>query len=408
MQLSIIIISYNVKHFLEQCLCSVHKAILRMEAEVWVVDNASQDGSVEFLKPKFPWVNFLENAKNVGFAKANNLALKQCRGKYVLFLNPDTLIAEDTLVRCFIFMEANARAGALGVRMIDGSGAFLPESKRSLPSPLSSFYKLAGLSRLFPNSQTFSRYSLTYLSEFRNHEVEVLSGAFMLVKKDLLVQLKGFDEAFFMYGEDIDLSFRIAQMGYKNYYFSDCTIIHFKGESTQKASIRYTTMFYKAMSIFVRKHYAERSSGLQLFFLHFGVWSAASLSAAAQLPLKAKKFLSVTINNLFRPKNAKLNIRKKHYWVVAGNDEEYEEVKTLLCKSGVGEKLISRAAINEDEWTGENKKTEIVFCAGILSYLYIIEIIQHLPKKMSLRFHASRSESIVGSDSKNTSGNVIS
>lgn len=417
MQLSIILISYNVKHFLEQCLCSVYKSIGQLNAEVWVVDNASLDNSVAFLQPKFPWVKFIKNAKNVGFAKANNQALHLCSGKYVLFLNPDTLVAEDTLVKCVAFMNANAQSGALGVRMIDGTGAFLQESKRSFPSPLASFYKMAGISRLFPASAVFSRYSLTYLDEFKNHEVDVLSGAFMFAKKDVLSALEGFDESFFMYGEDIDLSYRIQKLGYKNYYFSESTIIHFKGESSRKASLKYVKMFYEAMSIFVKKHYSGRAQYASTFFLHTAIWLSAGVSAAAQ---SGSKIISAAVAgaNDFAGKKDRVT-DKKHLIVIAANEEEYEEVKTMLTKAGVQAKITRRVLFNEKEennaeidrnfktQTAGKTETEIIFCLGELSYACVIDKIQQLPKKIAFKFHARGTESIVGSNSKNRSGEVI-
>jgi GT2 family glycosyltransferase len=168
LHLSIIIVNYNVKYFLEQCLFSLLNAIKNIPAEIWVVDNASADGSIEYLSPRFPCVNFVANTTNDGFAKANNKALKKCVGKYVLFLNPDTILPEDGLDKCLTYLEANEQAGGLGVRMIDGSGNFLPESKRSLPSPMTSLYKLVGLSKLFPTSKTFSKYALAYLDQHQN------------------------------------------------------------------------------------------------------------------------------------------------------------------------------------------------------------------------------------------------
>lgn len=415
MQLSIIIVSYNVKFFLEQCLASVLDAIEHFEAEVWVVDNASSDYTIDFLKSKFPWVKFIENRKNVGFSKANNQALKECFGKYVLFLNPDTLIAEDTLVRCISLLEADRQAGALGVRMIDGSATFLPESKRSFPSPLTSLYKLAGLASLFPSSSVFSRYSLGYLDQNKNYEVDVLSGAFMLVKKDILIKLKGFDEAFFMYGEDIDLSYRIQKMGYKNYYFGESTIIHFKGKSTLKKDLRYIKMFYQAMYIFVRKHYNGKSA----YLFTLGIWLRASVAAASQIAVKTRvKFIEL-ISNFLRDKKLKKKSEKEQMRIIAGTEEEFAEVKNLLDQSSFKQKITGRIAIDDKrenalgDITILNKLiqdmniTEVIFCRGKLSYSEIMEIIQKLPKKVSLRFHAKGTESIVGSDSKNTNGEYI-
>jgi GT2 family glycosyltransferase len=214
------------------------------------------------LENKFSAVKFLWNKNNYGFAKANNEALYLATGKYILFLNPDTIVAEDCFLKCMSFFESHPEAGALGVHMIDGSGKFLKESKRSFPSPLTSLYKMSGLTKLFPRSKTFARYYLGNLEERQNHEVDVLAGAFIMTPHEIIKSLSGFDESFFMYAEDIDLSLRIQKAGYKNFYFSETTIIHFKGESTQKSGLNYVRMFYKAMSIFVRKHYGGREAGL--------------------------------------------------------------------------------------------------------------------------------------------------
>lgn len=278
MKLSVIIVNYNVKYFLEQCLLSVQKAVSGIKAEVFVVDNASTDGSRIYLEPKFPSIRFIWNNDNVGFGKACNQALKLAKGEIVLFLNPDTIVAEDCFTACISFLEKTKDAGALGIRMLDGRGNFLPESKRSFPSPLTSFYKLSGLSFLFPKSKTFGRYHLGYLDEHQNHEIDVLAGAFMMIKKEALDKTGGFDENFFMYGEDVDLSYRIQKAGYKNYYFSERSILHFKGESTKKGSVNYVRMFYMAMSRFVKKHYSSSSAGLFALLINTAIWLRAFLS----------------------------------------------------------------------------------------------------------------------------------
>jgi GT2 family glycosyltransferase len=283
MHLSIIIVNYNVKYFLEQCLRSVEKAITHIDAQVFVVDNNSSDDSIAYLKPKFPFVKYVANTENVGFAKANNLVLNECLGDYILYLNPDTIIPEDCLEKCIAFFESHDDCGALGIKMIDGSGTFLPESKRGFPSPVASFFKLTGLSDIFPKSKLFNQYSLGYLSEFENHKVDVLAGAFMMVKKEILLTTKGFDEAFFMYGEDIDLSYRIQQLGFNNYYFADSTILHFKGESTKKGSLNYVKMFYSAMNIFVKKHYSGNKARVFTLFIQGAIFFRALVSLLKSL-----------------------------------------------------------------------------------------------------------------------------
>ncbi|RYY53145.1 MAG: glycosyltransferase [Chitinophagaceae bacterium] len=276
--LSVIIVSYNVKYFLEQNLRSLEAAAAGMKAEIIVVDNNSADNSVAYLRPLFPLVRFVENDQNKGFAAACNQGFADATGKYMLFLNPDTIIPEDALHRSVTFLETHPDAGALGIKMLDGRGRFLKESKRAFPGPVTSLYKLTGLSALFPRSRIFARYHLGHLDPDSNHRVDVLSGAYMMVSREVLRKTGGFDDTFFMYGEDIDLSYRIQQDGYQNYYFAETPIIHFKGESTRKASANYTRMFYRAMSIFVRKHYGEKRAGLFNFSIQFAIGVRGILS----------------------------------------------------------------------------------------------------------------------------------
>lgn len=277
MKLSIIIVNYNVRYFLEQCLISVFKATENIDAEVFVVDNISSDDSVEMVKANFPKVNLIANKENVGFSKANNQAIKISKGEYVLLLNPDTVVEEDAFEKCIEFMDMHPEAGGLGVKMIDGNGIFLPESKRGLPTPSVSFYKIFGLSALFPKSKTFAKYHLGYLPEEEINEIEVLSGAYMWMRKSVLDETGYLDESFFMYGEDIDLSYRIIKAGYKNYYYPKTRIIHYKGESTKKGSINYVFVFYNAMIIFSKKHFAKKAKAFS-FFINIAIYLRASLA----------------------------------------------------------------------------------------------------------------------------------
>ena len=281
MKLSVVIVNYNVKHFLEQCLNSVAAAAKHCETEVFVVDNNSVDGSCNMLREKFPWVKLIENKKNYGFSYANNQAIRQSNGEYVLLLNPDTVIEEDTLKSVCDFMDAHPDAGGLGVKMIDGKGRFLPESKRGLPTPKVAFYKIFGLSKLFPKSKKFGKYHLTNLDKDEIHKVDVLSGAFMLLRAETLKKVGLLDETFFMYGEDIDLSYRITLGGYNNYYFPKTTIIHYKGESTKKGSVNYVVVFYNAMKIFARKHFSE-GAGLMIFFINLAIYLRAAMAIAGR------------------------------------------------------------------------------------------------------------------------------
>lgn len=278
MKLSIIIVNYNVKYFLEQCLLSVKEAIKDIDAEVIVVDNNSVDGSSAMMKDKFPDIQLIENKQNIGFSKANNQAIKKCNGEYILLLNPDTVVEEDSFKKCIEFMDRHPNAGALTVKMIDGKGNFLPESKRAMPTPAVSFYKIFGFSRLFPRSKKFARYHLGHLSEHEIHQIEILPGAFMFMRKSALEKSGLLDENFFMYGEDIDLSYRILQAGYTNYYYPETTIIHYKGESTKKGSINYVMLFYKAMIIFAQKHFSKRHAKIYSTLIHSAIYFRAFLA----------------------------------------------------------------------------------------------------------------------------------
>lgn len=285
MKLSIIIVNYNVKYFLEQALLSVRKAVspLGVAVETWVVDNNSVDESVQMVREKFPEVKLIANKENVGFSKANNQAIRSSSGEYILLLNPDTVVEEDTFEKCLAFMDAHPRAGGLGVRMIDGSGKFLPESKRGFPSPWAAFCKTFGLSSLFPKSKLFNEYHLGYLAEQETHEVEVLAGAFMMLRRSVLNEIGLLDEIFFMYGEDIDLSYRIVQANYKNYYFPETTIIHYKGESTKKGSLNYVRVFYQAMIIFAKKHFQGRQARLFVMMLEAAIYLRALLTLVSNI-----------------------------------------------------------------------------------------------------------------------------
>jgi GT2 family glycosyltransferase len=253
MKLSIVIVNYNVKYFLEQCLFSLQAATRSLDAEVFVVDNHSSDGSAAYIQARFKDVTIIENDENTGFSKACNQAIGQASGDYILLLNPDTIVGESVLATACAFMAAHPGAGAAGVKMLDGNGVFLPESKRGFPSPWNAFCKMTGLSRLMPESRLFGQYHLRYLDENQVHEVDVLSGAFMLIRSAALQETGLLDEKFFMYGEDIDLSYRIRLAGYKNYYLP-LKIIHYKGASTKK-DFRYVKIFHGAMLVFFNKHF---------------------------------------------------------------------------------------------------------------------------------------------------------
>ena len=390
--LSIIIVNYNVKYFLGQCLCSVQRAIEGVEAEVIVVDNNSSDGSVAFLQPLFPTVRFIVNRENLGYARANNIGWKESKGDLVLFLNPDTILGEESLKNTTRVLYENPKTGAIGIRMIDGTGSFLPESKRGFPSPAASFYKLTGLANLFPKSKVFAKYYLGNLPADKSTIIDVIAGAFMIIRRSVLEITNGFDEAFFMYGEDVDLSYRIQQLGFHNYYLAESPIIHFKGESTQRDR-RYVKMFYIAMSIFVKKHYRGQS------------WWYAGILQLAIFLRAVVSFLSTA----FIKRSADKVPGKNISCCLIGNDEEAKVVKAILNQQPGINRVVQQFSFSE--WTNRNKELkkpdEIIFCSGQVSFNWMIEEMVRLGNKVAYRFYSAKCGCIIASDSKKSSGDVM-
>ena len=272
MKLSVIIVNYKVKHFLEVCLDSVFKACMGINAEVIVVDNWSQDDSIPYLKSRFPLVHFIANTVNLGFGKANNQAVRVAQGEYILFLNPDTIVAEDTFTKCIAYLDAHQGVGALGPRLIDGKGKFAPDAKKSFPTLSVAIFKTLGLHKLFPKNAYLNRYYAAHINEWETAQVEALSGCCMFVRASVLPNIGGaFDESFFMYCEDVDLNYRINKAGYLNMYFPEATVLHFKGESTKKLSFQYVKVFNDALITFVKKHYSAANAGLFIGFIKLGI-----------------------------------------------------------------------------------------------------------------------------------------
>ena len=366
MEISVIIVNYNVKYFLEQTLRSAQEALSGIESEIIVIDNNSCDGSIGFLKSRFPDVKFIVNTENVGFSRANNIGIKLARGKYTLILNPDTVIGKDAITGCIEWMYSHPDCGGIGVRMIDGNGVFLPESKRSFPSPWVSFCKMFGLTWLFPKSPLFAKYHLRYLNENVPHKIDILAGAYMFIRTGLLQKTGGFDEDFFMYGEDIDLSYRMVEEGFLNYYIPR-TIIHYKGESTKKDSIHYVRVFYEAMLIFFRKHYPNYSA-LYSFFIKTAVFLKAFFAVL-------KRILTAPFGFMFkRKKQSSLK-----WLIVSGNPER---IKDNLARKGFDNtkaESVPDARIGVDD-------TDIVLDDSCMTYQQIINFISR-HSNPDLRFH---------------------
>ena len=353
MKLTVIIVNYNVKYYLEQCLTSVRRAIGGLEAEVVVVDNHSRDGSVEYLRSRFPEVTFIESNHNLGFARANNMAIRQSRADYVLLLNPDTLVGEQVLTDVIAFMDEHPKAGAAGVQMLKVNGEKANESRRGLPTPMTAFYKMTGLCQRYPRHPRFGHYYMGYLPWDEPARIEVVSGAFMIIRRSVLDEVGLLDEDFFMYGEDIDLSYRILKGGYENWYVP-VRIVHYKGESTEKSSFRYVHVFYKAMLIFFRKHY-----GTMVFWLgipiRMAIYAKAAMALVGMATDKFRKMLGFT---------------RRHYderptFVLDGSDEMKEKCrrlalrKGLVCREETDEEPVYRV-YDMDKWRYEDVFNHLV------------------------------------------------
>jgi len=283
LKLSIVIVNYNVKEFLTQCLDSIFKSQTQYDYEVIIVDNSSKDSGRDQICATFEHIIWVDNIENVGFGRANNQGFSLAKGVYTLILNPDTVLQEDTIEKCVSYLIAHPKVGGLGIKGIDGSGQFLPESKRALPTPLVALWKITGLSSIFPKSSVFARYHLGHLSPEENHEVDILVGCFMMIPTKLLLSVGGFDPQYFMYGEDIDLSYELQKTGHKNIYFSESQIIHYKGESTKRGSLNYVRMFYKAMVLFAKKQFTGSSAAAYSLLIYLGIYLRAALAIAARL-----------------------------------------------------------------------------------------------------------------------------
>ncbi len=284
MKLSVIIVNYNVKYFIEVCLHSVFRAAEGIDAEVIVVDNNSKDDSCDMIRAKYPQVRLIENKENLGFSRANNQGVAIAQGEYILFLNPDTVMPEDFLQKMVDYMDTHPDAGSIGPRLIDGRGQYAPDGKKSFPSLSVAIFKTTGINKIFKNSTYFNKYYAVHVQENETAEVDILSGCCMMVRRSVIDKVDGaFDEAYFMYCEDFDLCYRIQKAGYKNIYYPEVTLIHYKGESTRKATISHVRIFNDALSVFVRKHYSKTNARLFIMLINVGIVLRAILSVVKQL-----------------------------------------------------------------------------------------------------------------------------
>ncbi|HTR31461.1 MAG TPA: glycosyltransferase family 2 protein [Puia sp.] len=390
MVLSVIIVHYRVPYFLDGCLRSLGKALEGLDAEILVVDNHSADGSLEILRPSFPNVHWILNPVNTGFAHANNLALQQATGEYILFLNPDTIVPEDFGRRCLAAIHSLPHPGALGVRMIDGGGHFLKESRRGFPTPWVAFCRLAGLAALFPRSRFFAGYYLGNIPAGQTHRAPVISGACFFVSRAALTETGAFDETFFMYAEDIDLSYRLEKAGYINYYYPDITIIHFKGESTQR-NISYTRQFYKAMIQFRRKHFRAGLPGLVL--LEPAIWLRAGLSAVARWGVGV------------RPS------RPRRSWLT-GDPAAMAQLKAAfaalpLAAAPLAEPPLTAAPSRRTLATDLAHADEIIYCIGNdFSFKSAIDALEKKDPAKTAAFYAAGSRAVIGSARSDRQGEI--
>lgn len=364
-QLSVVIVNYNVRHFLELCLKSVQVAIETMDAEIIVVDNASADDSCEMVRTTFPEVVLIANKENAGFSKANNQGVAIAKGRYVCILNPDTFVTEETFTKLLDFAEKTPKVGAVGTRLIDGTGRYLPESKRNLPTPKVAFQKMFG---------SGSSYYVNTLGQYETGVITVLAGAFMFLKRSVYEEAGGFDEQYFMYGEDIDLSYTIEKIGYQNYYFATTTVMHYKGESTAKDAV-YRKRFYGAMLIFYNKHF--KNNLLEAFGVKIGLWLAT---------LSRKR---ITENNTIPPTN---------YVMITENDVLRKAVSTAL-----------QATVTQVENIETLKEgTEVFLDVAFLSYVGCMSLIsESVNKQLTFKIIPKNATFAIGSNSREGRGEVL-
>ncbi|MFW0738019.1 glycosyltransferase family 2 protein [Flavobacterium sp. T12S277] len=384
MQLSVIILNYNVRYFLEQCVLSVQDAIVSLDAEIIVVDNNSSDESCLMMKTKFPTVKLIQNDTNFGFPKGNNIGVAEAKGKYVCILNPDTVVGESTFKKIIAFAERQINLGIVGCKLIDGTGAFLPESKRGIPTPWVAFTKIFGLYKVFPKWKLFNQYYAQHLGTNESGKVDILVGAFMLMTRDLYLELEGFDEKCFMYADDIDLSYRALQKKKSNYYFHETTVLHYKGESTIKDE-KYMKRFQEAMSFFYQKHF--RKSWFFEFFIQIGIWFFSFVkmfqgkTKSKPLPERvvfysSNRILSEKLPQILKNKVTFLDFKK--------------------------EKMVNSCQVFK------SKRVELILDNHYVSFEKCIKIIETIKdKNITFKIFPKNANFIIGSNSRNDRGQIV-
>jgi len=377
MQLSVIILNYNVRYFLEQCVLSVQHAIKNIEAEIIVVDNNSKDDSCAMMKDRFPEIALIENTENTGFPKGNNIGVAAAKGEYICILNPDTVIAEDTFSSILEFAGEQKDFGISGIKLVDGRGHFLPESKRGVPTPWVAFTKIGGLYKLLPRREIFNRYYAQHLNENQSGKVDILVGAFMVMKREVYLSVGGFDEDCFMYSDDIDLSYTVLKKGLRNYYFAGSAVIHYKGESTVKDGA-YMKRFREAMRFFYNKHF--RKSPQFDLLMKIGTFFFAV----------AKKNKAIPV---YMP---------QHYILVSDNEKLREAIQQRLGKSVIRTTQIANVL------SLKNKKAEVIFDNELLSFKECITFMEQQKNNgYTFKIRPEGSDYLIGSNSSNDRGEVI-
>jgi GT2 family glycosyltransferase len=384
MQLSVIILNYNVRYFLEQCVLSVQKALENMEGEIIVVDNASADDSCAMMQQRFPEVQLIQNTENLGFPKGNNIGVAAAKGEYLCILNPDTVVAEDTFVKVLEFAKKQKNLGIVGVKLIDGSGNFLPESKRGVPTPWVAFTKIMGWYRWFPTMPVFTKYYAEHLKPNQTGKVDILVGAFMLLTRELYLEVGGFDENCFMYSDDIDLSYQVLQSGKDNFYFHETTVLHYKGESTVKDGT-YMKRFQEAMRFFYQKHF--KVSFFFEIFMQVGIFFFSLLKTLQGKP--------------------KIQKEPKEYLCYSSNEKLARKLPSVLGKKVVFQPLETEKMVNSCLLKSK-AGTEIILDNTFISFKECIAILESLKNQgFTFKIIPKSSNFLIGSNNNNERGTIL-